>query len=225
MAAFVNLRIPIERQKTGAARPVCSANLERGKMVSYQGRVEAVCVGRGDVLRKEPRETLTFELDGIVGDRHRGFERDSWDAGDKQPPGVRRRNERHFSAISPEELEQISSDMDLSETLSPATLGANLCISGIPQLSRLPKGTILKFPSGAELVVVEYNPPCSDMGQSIAEHYETRAGAAPALAAFLKAAQLSRGVVGVVDVGGEVRVGDRVDVKLYQHPKILARSA
>lgn len=192
-------------------------------MTTYKGRVEAVCVGRDDALRKEPRETLTFELDGIAGDRHRGFERDSWDAGDKQPAGVRRRNERHFSAIAVDELEQISADMSLQDTLSAATLGANLCISGVPQLSRLPKGTLLKFPSGAELVVVEYNPPCQDMGKSIAEKHVMKSGGNPAPAAFLKAAQLSRGIVGIVDVAGAVTVGDDVTVKLYQHPKILAR--
>ena len=103
--------------------------------------------------------SIKAELDGLTGDRHRSFERESWGAGYKQPEGTRRRNERQWSAVSIEELAEITTAMDLKEPLLAATLGANLCLEGIPNLSRLPKGTILKFPSGAELMVEEYNHP------------------------------------------------------------------
>ena len=112
--------------------------------------------GSNDDLSKERYPSIQAELDGIVGDRHRSYSRETW-SGDKQPKGTLRRNERQWSAVSVEELVDIQKNMDLKEPLSAASLGANLCLKGLPELSRLPKGTLLKFLSGAELIVEEYN--------------------------------------------------------------------
>ncbi|MEM7431496.1 MAG: MOSC domain-containing protein [Pseudomonadota bacterium] len=177
--------------------------------------------GSGDV---QP-DRIEVALDGIVGDAHRSQQRAAWEGDDKQPEGTERRNERQWSATSVEELEQISSDMGLAETLSASDIRCNLCLSGIDQLSRLPKGTILKFPSGAELAVEEYNPPCLWMGTEIAKSHQTVNGEAPMNTAFSKAAKLSRGIVGVVEVAGAICVGDVVEVSLYETPAWLIRSA
>ena len=194
-------------------------------MTVYKGQIASIHIGQPDVLEKASADTLTFELDGIVGDRHRGFEREAWSSGDRQPGGTIRRNERHWSAMSVEDIAQISADMDLTQTLDASDLGVNFSISGVPEFSRLTKGTILKFASGAELVVVEYNPPCSDMGEDLAQKYTKRSGQAPSAKDFLLAATVSRGVVGIVDVPGTISVGDAVEVHLYQTPKRLQRSA
>ena len=159
----------------------------------------------------------------MVGDAHRAFSRQAY-AGDKQPKGTVRRNERQWSAVSVEELGEIADAMDLVDALTPTELGANLCLSGIPQLSRLPKGTILKFPSGAELVVVEYNPPCKDMGAKLATTHSTNSGNALSDTDFPKAAKLTRGIVGVVDVPGEIKAGDEVEVTVYETPSWLQRA-
>lgn len=184
------------------------------------GKVKSVHVGAEDVLAKVERERIELALDGIVGDRHRGLSRECWD-GDKQPEGTERRNERQWSAVSAEELAAMSEAMDLAEPLTATSLGANLCLSGIADLSRLPRGTLLEFSSGAVLMVEEYNPPCSDMGASIAERYTTRSGEPVAPTAFSDAAKFLRGVVGVVDVAGKVAVGDVVTVTPEQLPKWL----
>ena len=134
-------------------------------MTVYKGQIASIHIGQPDVLEKASADTLTFELDGIVGDRHRGFEREAWSSGDRQPGGTIRRNERHWSAMSVEDIAQISADMDLTQTLDAGDLGVNFSISGVPEFSRLTKGTILKFASGAELVVVEYNPPLQRYGR------------------------------------------------------------
>ncbi|MDJ0906620.1 MAG: hypothetical protein QNI96_11415 [Woeseiaceae bacterium] len=188
------------------------------------GNVVSVHVGATDELGKEPRDRIRLELDGIVGDRHRSFQRSTWD-GDKQAEGTVRRNERQWSAVSVEELTEISAAMDLAEPVSAAQVGANLCLSGVPQLSRLPKGTILRFPSGAELVVEEYNPPCHDMGKALADTLQTRSGKPLESTAFSKAAKLTRGVVGVVEVPGEIAVGDEAQVEVYATPSWLLRDA
>ncbi|HEX7718990.1 MAG TPA: hypothetical protein VF389_04225, partial [Woeseiaceae bacterium] len=86
------------------------------------------------------------------------------------------------------------------------------------------KGTTLRFPSGAELAVEEYNPPCRAMGEMLAKKYTTHAGAHLSATAFSKAAKLKRGVVGVVEAAGPVSAGDDVVVEIYQTPSWLERN-
>jgi len=187
-------------------------------------RVDSVHAGSNDDMSKDASSSIRVELDGVAGDGHRSFTRQCW-AGDKQPEGTLRRNERQWSAVSVEELAEISEAMGLVDTLTATELGANLCLDGVAELSRLPKGTTLRFPSGAELIVVEYNPPCHDMGKKIAATHETRSGEALESTAFSKAARLTRGIVGIVDVPGEISAGDDVQIDIYETPDWLQRSA
>lgn len=191
-------------------------------MEKVEGTVVSVHAGSANVFAKESRESIQVELDGIVGDRHRSHHRTTW-AGDKQAEGTVRRNERQWSAMSIEEIGDIGNAMGLAEPLSAAQLGANICLSGVPQLSRLPKGTILRFPSGAELMVEEYNPPCHGMGQELADTTQSRSGKPIESTAFSKAAKLTRGIVGVVEVPGEIKAGDAVTIEVYQTPSWLIR--
>ncbi len=186
-------------------------------------KIVSVHSGSNDDLSKEAHGSVQVELDGIVGDRHRSYVRDTYKV-DKQPFGTVRRNERQWSAVSVEELAAISEVMDLKEPITAASVGANLCVEGIPELSRLPKGTLLQFSSGTELIVEEFNPPCSDMSKIQAARHETRLGEPVPDTAFSKAAKLSRGVVGVVEAAGEINAGDEVTVVLYETPSWMARS-
>jgi len=191
---------------------------------TLSGRVVSVHSGSNDDLSKEEHSSIQVELDGIVGDRHRSYVRKTW-AGDKQPEGTTRRNERQWSAVSIEELDDIAKDMNIVEPLTATSLGANLCLQGIPELSRLPKGTLLKFPSGAELIVEEYNPPCKDMSEIQAAKHTQNSGDKVSLTAFSVASKLSRGVVGVVEATGVINAGDNVTVEIYETPAWLKRSA
>lgn len=170
-------------------------------------------------LSKQPRTSLRAEVGGFAGDKHHGPVRETWE-GESQPAGTLRRNERQWSGVAVEELAQITERLDLTEPLSPATLGANLCLEGIPEFSLLPKGTRLVFPSGAVLLVEEYNPPCSDMGAQIAAKYSTHSNQPLTDNMWLRPASGRRGVVGVIDVPGEIRAGDEVEVHVYQEPDI-----
>ncbi len=192
-------------------------------MKELVAKVVSVHSGNNDDLSKEAHETIEVELDGIVGDRHRSYVRDTW-KNDKQPYGTVRRNERQWSAVSVEELQEISDAMDLKEPITAASLGANLCIEGVRDLSRLPKGTLLQFPSGAELIVEEYNPPCGDMSKIQASIGKTRSGESVSDTAFSKAAKLKRGIVGVVEAAGTINAGDEVNVVVYETPSWLTRS-
>lgn len=186
-------------------------------------RVQSVHAGSNDDLSKEEHATIQVELDGIAGDRHRSYERACW-SGDKQPEGTSRRNERQWSAVSAEELAEISEEMGLGELLTAANLGANLCLEGVRELSRLPKGTTLKFPSGAALIVEEYNPPCKDMSSIVASKHTTGSGEGPSATAFSTAAKLKRGIVGVVEAAGPISAGDEVQIEVYETPAWLLRS-
>lgn len=187
-------------------------------MQELTGKVVSVHSGSNDDLSKEAHDSIQVELDGIVGDHHRGYTRKCW-AGDKQPKGSVRRNERQWSAVSVEELAEIAVEMGAAEEITPTSVGANLCIEGIPGLSRLPKGTLLKFASGVELIVEEYNPPCKDMSEIQGKLHDA------STTAFSKAATLKRGVVGVVEAAGGISAGDDVTVVIYETPAWLSRTA
>jgi len=168
--------------------------------------VVSVNVGSSGSFGKDESHSIQVELDGVVGDRHRSFQRETWTS-DKQPPGTVRRNERQWSAVSVEELAAMAREMDIAGPLTAGHMGANLGIAGIDRFSRLPRGTLLSFPSGAVLMVEEYNPPCLDMAKKLAAELFTRSGRPLSASALSKAAMLTRGLVGVVEVPGMIRAG------------------
>jgi len=188
---------------------------EADDMKKMEGLLVSVHTGDNEDLSKDECTSAKVELDGFVGDKHRGFERVAW-PGDKDPAGTVRRNERQWSGVSVEELTIIEQKMDLKEPLTAAALGANICVEQIPDFSHLPAGTRLLFPSGAVLVVEECNPPCADMGEQITAKYTTSTGEPAAGRLFPKSAFGLRGVVGVVDVAGVIEVGDKVVVQMAE---------
>lgn len=186
-------------------------------MGSTSARVTSLCLGIEGRLEKEPCDSVWAELDGFAGDRHRGATRECW-RGDKQPQGTIRRNERQWSAVSDKELVEIAKSMDLKEPLTAASLGANICFSGVKNFSRLPMGTTITFPSGAVLMVEEYNPPCAEMGRKLAALHTTNSGRPLKHSDFTKAARTRRGLVGVVDVAGPINAGDEVRITPFAPP-------
>ena len=128
--------------------------------------------------------------------------------------------DRRWSAVSVEELAYITERLALTEPLAPDTLGANLCVEGSPEFSLLPKGTKLLFPSGAVLLVEEYNPPCGEMGTQIVAKHTTCSGEPLTATAWLRPAAGRRGLVGIVDVPGTITAGDEVEVQVFEEPAI-----
>ena len=157
----------------------------RGKILT--GKVVSVHMGNNEDLSKDTQGLLTAEIGGFAGDKHHGFTRKAWKV-DWQLVGTVRRNERQWSGVSVEELAHIADRLALTQPLAPDTLGANLCVEDIPEFSLLPKGTKLLFPSGAVLLVEEYNPPCAEMGDRIVAKHVTRSGESLTAAAWLRPA-------------------------------------
>ncbi len=183
------------------------------------GTVTAVSAGGNADLSKSSRDHIEVGFEGIVDDAHAGLSRTAH-GGEREPTGTVLRNDRHWSAVSNEELAEISRALSLEHPIESATLGANLCISGIEEFSLLPRGSRLKFPSGAALTVEEYNPPCVDMGEQLAARHLRRDGSKLAARDWLRPASGRRGVVGVVDVPGRIAVGDQVEVTVFEQPRI-----
>jgi len=184
-------------------------------MATITGKLVSVHIGKENEFAKSGQASVQVELDGFVGDRHWGFSRIAY-AGDTEPEGTVRRNNRQWTGVSVEELAQIQTRMDLKEPLTASTLGANICVSGIPDFSRLVKGDRLIFPSGATLLVENYNPPCSDMSEEIAKSHTSNSGEPIKRMDFCKHAGRIRGVAGCIDVAGAISAGDEIVV---QHKK------
>ena len=180
-----------------------------GSAMRTSGIVTGCWIVLDEGLESTPREGLTLNLRGIVCDRHSGFMRTS---GPREAPfypkGTLIRNDRQVSLVSTDEMAAIQAAMGL-EGLDPAWLGANLRIAGIPDFTKLPATSRLRFSGGAVLVVHHENHPCGAPGDVIARH-------APELhmpkKAFIEAASGRRGLVGWVERAGEIRIGDTAEV-------------
>ena len=190
-------------------------------MKPLQGSVVSVFLGASGMLRKAEQTSLEFAFDGIVGDRHRGLIRKAWEQTDKQPGGTERRNERQWSAVAQEDLDQVSEALALTEPLTAGDVAVNLSISGLSNFSRLPRGTTLTFEGGVVLMVEEYNPPCNRMSRYVAETRETSSDSTLGHGDFIEASKFRRGLVGVVEVPGTVFLGESVAVVPEILPKWL----
>ena len=188
-------------------------------MTVIEAKIIAVSAGGNDDLSKNDVGQIEVDFFGIVGDHHAGVSREAY-GGDREPKGTILRNDRQWSGVSIEELTEMSDMLDLAEPITASTLGANLCFEGVNDFSMLPRGSRLKFPSGAVLTVEEYNPPCSDMGAQIAAKYTSDSSTPLTATSWLRPAAGRRGLVGVIDVPGEIKTGDEVEIRLFEEPEI-----
>jgi MOSC domain-containing protein YiiM len=155
---------------------------------------------------------LILTYAGIAGDRHEGLVRPSGPREPWYPRGTPMRNERQVSIVGTEELAEIAATLGI-EHLDPGWIGANLCLSGLPNLTRLAPRTLLLFPSGATLRIDGDNDPCRKSGAAIAAQIPDR----PDLQfAFVKAAKDKRGLVAWVEREGTIRAGDEVTVRTWR---------
>ena len=132
-----------------------------------------------------------------------------------------RRNERQWSAVAHEDLAAVSAQLSLPAALRAGDVAVNLSISGVPEFSRLPRGTVLAFEGGVVLIVEEYNPPCTRMSQHIADHYHSVNDEPLGKMDFIEASKFCRGLVGAVEVPGNVSIGEGVTVRQEVLPKWL----
>ena len=134
-----------------------------------KGRVASLHVGSAKKAPSTSVDSFMLTFTGIVADVHSGATRA---AGPREPAfrrGTMLANLRQVSLVSTEELATIASRMGLAR-LDPAWLAANIAIEGAGPITQLPRGTIIRFPSGASLYVSDLNSPCKAAANLIREH-------------------------------------------------------
>lgn len=169
--------------------------------------------GMEETVEKFPEPELTLDRNGVIGDRFYGPTRYSNSRHTVVP------NERMWSAVTIEDVtfalahwNKLLRDKQLPARLTeldPAWFGPNICFSGMIAFSLVPPGTKFVFSGGPILIVAEENQPCMNAAQFIADQYADQ-DVKPEL--FVKAALLHRGLVGYVEKGGIMRVGDTASV-------------
>lgn len=163
----------------------------------------------GDSFVTRPCSSLALTLDGIPGDRHAGPTRKSGVREKHLPRGTLIRNARQLSILSEEELAATAQALGLAR-IAPEWCGANLVVSGVPDLTTLAPSTRLVFGSGVSLVVDGDNAPCTQTGRSIAGNV----GDPTVTSRYVKAAFKRRGVVAWVEREGALTVGALATVHL-----------
>lgn len=178
------------------------------------GQVEAVLLHRSqkDDITTEAIDSVAVSFAGFDGESHSGLTRESCVRVKKQYPiGTIIRNTRQICIVSKQELADIAKLMDIAE-IDPAWLGANLCISGIPDLTRLPPSTRLLFEGGVSLVVDLENEPCSYPADIIEQHHSGKGKY------FVKHAMGKRGVTAWVECEGALGNAEKVAVHVPSQP-------
>ncbi|MBS7539788.1 MOSC domain-containing protein [Ancylobacter lacus] len=174
----------------------------------FRARLAQLLVADGVGFGTRPVDRLDVDLEGIAGDRHRGFARPACSRVPWFPRRTPIRNSRQISIVAPDELVAIAARLGVAEVRAE-WLGANMVLEGVGELTRLPPGTRLHA-GGVTLVVEGENAPCRHAGQAVAAAVPD----APAGLdlAFVTAARGLRGLVGWVERAGELVSGTQVDV-------------
>jgi hypothetical protein len=176
----------------------------------FQGKVEVVLVSPPDSqLPGQPVEQVEVSLEGFLGDKHAGLTMRASSSQKPYPKGTEIRNVRQVSLVSLEELEEVAQRLGVPQ-IRPEWVGANLLISGVPGLTKLPAGTRFYFEDGAGLVVEGENMPCTTAGGSLAAQFPEIEGLANQ---FPKHAIGKRGLVAWVERAGRIRQGEAVVVR------------
>ncbi|WP_186579280.1 MOSC domain-containing protein [Aquibacillus kalidii] len=177
-------------------------------MKKYNANIEAILIADNPdtfVSRRIPRTHIT--LGGIEGDRHFGITSLADSRQPMYPRGTTIFNRRQLTITSVEECMEMADCLGV-DYIDPEWLGANVMVSGFPNLTNLPIGSRMILPSGAGLLCMGENKPCTLPGEQIQVHFDQ-----PNLTAkFVKAGFKRRGIVCLVEVPGLMAVGDEINI-------------
>lgn len=178
------------------------------------GKVDLLMLGmQSDSIETSRVEQVKVTWDGLENDKHAGRTRPSDARTPQYPRGTPILNDRQVCIVSVEELAALASDMEITE-VRPEWLGANILVSGIPNLTRLPPGTRLVFSGGVVLYITHFNNPCSLPGKIIQANYPDHTDL---VADFVRNAQHRRGLVAMVEQPGTISIGEDIQVVPFKH--------
>lgn len=152
-------------------------------------------------------EKMEIMLAGVKYDRHFGMTRLS-DVRTARllPKGVETINLRGITIVSSEDLKYISEKIGTDAL--PDDLEANITLSGVDNLTKLPIGTFIKFPRQVILFVTSENMPCVIPAQNMIKR-----GVAKEIALkFPKAGMGKRGLTAMPYASGFIKVGDEAEI-------------
>lgn len=149
-----------------------------------------------------------LEFGGIRGDRHFGITSKADSRQPMYPRGTEILNRRQITIVSVEELDRIAEELGV-ESVQPEWLGANVLVKGFPELTKLTMGSRILFPSGAGLICMGENQPCTLPGDEIQKHYEDHEKLS---LRFVRAGYKRRGIVCAVERPGIIHENDEVQV-------------
>ena len=174
--------------------------------VLWLGRV----LDRKETLASTQVGALSLDFEGISGEHHGGLTRRSCSRVKRQyPMGTEIRNTRQVSLVSREELAGVAESMGIPE-IRPEWLGANIALSGIPQLTQVPPSSRLIFEGGCSLVVDTENTPCRHPA-ALLEGLFPGAGLS-----FPQHARGRRGLVAWVERPGRIEPGEYLRLHVPQ---------
>lgn len=151
---------------------------------------------------------IQLEFGGIPGDRHFGMVVPSNIRQPMYPRGVDILNRRQITIVSEEQCSSIAERLGIEEVL-PEWLGANILFKGFPEVTNLTMGSRILFPSGAGLICMGENQPCTLPGEVIQKYNSHRLKLDKQ---FVRAAYKRRGIVCAVERPGQIRQGDIVRI-------------
>ncbi len=173
-------------------------------------KIEGLFKAEGRSFQTTPVDQLALTFEGIPGDYHAGHSRKSGAREPWYPRGTEIRNERQLSLLDVEELRLVARRLNIPELL-PEWIGGNLLIKGLPNLTRLPPRTILKFEGGVTIRIDGDNGPCRESGRAIAAQFEGRDDIEHE---FSKQAKNLRGLVGWVEKEGTIHTGEGFEARI-----------
>ena len=154
-----------------------------------------------------------LEFGGIRGDRHFGITSKADSRQPMYPKGTEILNRRQITIVSGEELDRIAEELGV-ESIRPEWLGANVLVKGFPELTKLTMGSRILFPSGAGLICMGENKPCTLPGDEIQKHY----GEHEKLSLrFVRAGNKRRGIVCAVERPEIIHEHDDVQILINDY--------
>lgn len=151
---------------------------------------------------------VNLEFGGMRGDRHFGVTSKADSRQPMYPRGTEILNRRQVTIVSEEELARIADELAV-ESVMPEWLGANLLVKGFPDLTKLTMGSRILFSSGAGLICMGENQPCTLPGDVLQKNYEDHEKLA---FRFVRAGYKRRGIVCAVERPGMIHEGDEVQI-------------
>nr|WP_232696439.1 MOSC domain-containing protein [Brevibacillus daliensis] len=176
-------------------------------MKEFIVKVEAVLSAQSDtnfVTSRQPNIEVTYG--GIPGDLHFGLTRLAGSREKMYKRGTEIFNRRQLTLVSIEECEEVARKLGIPHVL-PEWLGANILVSGYPEITTIPVGSRFLSSNGVGLYNEGENEPCIGPGEIIAAQYPEFEKLAPR---FVKAAYKSRGIICSVEVPGNISVGEEL---------------